>query len=116
MQALEDAIATFKIDFLHEGPLYSIGSEWWTELRRFGELDTPQPSQDIRGKNSDAASCRDASECFLSSWFAVRKLISADDDGNEAGDFRYRASEEGLQGGEPGIKGRTALGVGREWN
>ena len=80
------------------------------------ELDTPQPGQDIRGKYSDAASCRDASERFLSSWFAMRKLVSANDDGNKAGDFRYRAGEEGLQSGEPGIKGRSALGVGCEWN
>jgi hypothetical protein len=116
MQALEDAIATFEIDFPHESPLYSIGSELWDSVMSCGELNTPKPSQDVRGKHSDAASCRDASERFLSSWFAVGKLVSANDDGNKAGDFRYRAGEEGLQSGEPSIKGRSALSVGREWN
>ena len=80
------------------------------------ELDAPQPSQNIRGEYSDPASCRDAGERLLCAWFTMGKLVSANDDGNQAGDFRYRAGEEGLQGGEPGIKGRSALGVGCEWN
>ena len=80
------------------------------------DLNAPQPGQNIRGKHSDAASCRDASKRFLSSWFTMCKLVSANDDGNKAGDFGYRAGKEGLQSGEPGIKGRSALGVGCEWN
>jgi hypothetical protein len=46
----------------------------------------------------------------------VCKLVTADNDRNQAGDFGYGAGKKGLQGGEPGIKGRTALGVGCEWN
>jgi hypothetical protein len=116
VQALEDSIATFEIDFLHEAPSTQLGRNGGTGLRQCGELDTPQPSQDIRGQHSDAASCRDASERLLCAWLTMGKLIASDDNGNKAGDFRYRAGEEGLQGGEPRIKGRSALGVGCEWN
>ena len=34
------------------------------------------------------------------------KLVSADDDGDQAGDFGYRAGEERLQGGEAGVEWR----------
>jgi hypothetical protein len=39
---------------------------------------------------------------------------SANDNGNQAGDFGYRAGKKRLQGSEPSIKGRTALCMGGE--
>jgi hypothetical protein len=58
MQALEDAIATSKVDFLHDSPLCSIGSNGGRFL--VAGLDAPQPSQHIRGEHGDSGSSGDA--------------------------------------------------------
>ena len=83
---------------------------------RCGELNAPQPSQHIRRKHGDSGSSGHARQRLLRARLTMCKLVSANDDGNQAGDFGYGASEERLQGGEAGIKGRTALGVGCERN
>jgi hypothetical protein len=80
------------------------------------ELNAPQPSQHIRSEHGDSSSCGHASERFLSARFAMCELISPDHDGDKAGDFGYGAGKERLQGSEPSIKRRTALGVGCKWN
>jgi hypothetical protein len=45
---------------------------------------------------------------FLCARFAVRKLVAANHDCDEAGNLGNRASEEGLHGGKAGIERRLS--------
>jgi hypothetical protein len=102
--------------FLNRDPSSQLGRIVVTVPCLCGGSNAPQPGQNIRGKDGDSGSRRYTCERFLSAWFAVRKLVPSDDDGDQAGDLGNRAGEKGLQGGEAGIEGRATLRVGCERN
>src|SRR5215469_18433528 len=76
-------------------------------LRWLVWLDTPQPSEDVRRKHGDPSAGRDSSEGFLAARFAVGKLISAYDDGDQTGDLCDGAGEQCLQGGKTVVERRA---------
>ena len=71
-------------------------------------LHTPKPTQDVHSENGNTSSGGNPSEGLFRAGFAVRKAIAADHNCNQAGDPRNRSSEEGLESGEAGVKGRAA--------
>ena len=68
-------------------------------------LNTPKPGQDVRGENGDSGTRGDAGESLLRARFAVRKLVPADHNCNEAGDFRNRSGKQVLHGRKARVKG-----------
>lgn len=105
MQALEDPVgAPFRLCSVCHKPL----GEWARLKKRTGMgtgLHAPQPAQDIDRHDRDAGSGSDTGQGLFCAWFTVREAVAPDHNGNQAGDLRNRAGEQGLECGKAGVKG-----------
>jgi hypothetical protein len=70
--------------------------------------DAPKPAEDVDSENSDAGPRCYTSQGLLRAWLAMSKLIAADYDGDQAGDFGNRPGEEVLESGESRVEWRPA--------
>ncbi len=61
-------------------------------------LYTPEPTQDIHGKNCNARSGGNARERLFCAGFAMRESVAADHDCNQTGNLRDGAGEKALDG------------------
>ena len=69
----------------------------------------PEPTKDVGGKDSDPGPGRHTRECAFGTRSSVSKFVTANHDGDQAGDLGDGSCEECLQGGESGIERRAAL-------
>ena len=56
-------------------------------------LHTPEPTQDVHSEDGNAGSGGDPSKGLLGSWFPMGEAVTADHNGNQAGDLGNRSCE-----------------------
>jgi hypothetical protein len=69
-------------------------------------LHAPKPGQYIGSEHGNPRASGNAGKCLLGSRFAVRELVAANNDGDQARDLRNRSGKERLHCGESGIERR----------
>ena len=74
-----------------------------------GNSDSPEPAQDVDREHGDAGPGGHAGKRLLRARLAMRELVAADHNGDQAGDSGNRAGEEVLERGKSCIEGGAAL-------
>lgn len=106
MQAFEDPISTAGYGVcLHLAP-HTRTVEWCIlRLRVQARSDSPQPGEDVGRQHSDTSAGCDPGQIALRTGLPVREHISANHNGDQAGNLGDSSGEQGLERRESGIEG-----------
>jgi hypothetical protein len=68
-------------------------------------LHAPKPTENVRGENSDPGAGCHTSQIFFGARLSMGEHVTANHDGDQAGNLRYSSGKQGLKRGESALKG-----------